>query len=66
MRRVPAQRTPVYSCLLGLPKVNRLGQMRRSDLLIPRQVRNRPRDFEHAMERPRRKLQLLASRRRPQ
>jgi hypothetical protein len=45
MRRVPAQRTPVYSCLLGLPKVNRLGQMRRSDIITARQIRNRSRDL---------------------
>jgi len=38
--------------------------MRWSDLFAPRQIRNRPRDLEHEVERPRGELKLLASRRR--
>ena len=52
------------SLLSSWSVLNRLGQMRRSDLFTPRQVSNRPRDFEHTMKRPRAELELLASRRR--
>jgi len=39
--------------------VNCLGQVRRGDVVAPRQVGNRPRDFENAVERSRWKLKLL-------
>ena len=36
------------------PILNRLGQMRRGDFVIPGQICNRPRDFEDTMKRSRR------------
>jgi hypothetical protein len=41
------------------PVLDRLGQMRWGDFITVRQIGNRPRDLQDAMERPRRELQLL-------
>ncbi len=39
--------------------LNRLGQMRRLNLFRPRQIRNRARQLQHAMERPRAHAELI-------
>ena len=46
-----------YSCLRGR-KVDRLRDVRRLDALGPRQVRDRPRQLQHAMIRPRAQVHL--------
>ena len=48
-----------HPCLLGLPKVNRLSQMRRLNLFCPRQICNRPRQLQHVVECPRTQAQLI-------
>src|SRR3990172_4884717 len=53
---------PRTSCSLSLPSgsiLQRLGQMRRLNLLQPLQISSRPRQLEHAMKRPRAHVELL-------